>query len=224
MIAGDLLEVAHRLRGRLRLRLRSGRSPHALPALASQLSGAPGVRHVRVSEAAASIVLEYDPAQQSVEQLLQLPVESGSAGLREPARIDETILIQATPEQIWALLDGGGGAPSQVHGLLTVEEDGPGAWRVGIELLGRRLMLRIVRGDEDPPRRVVFRIEGALNGRCVFTLTPEGGGARVREQVSYALANTLLDRTLGRLAEPVLRRMARTQLASLPPSLPTRRA
>jgi carbon monoxide dehydrogenase subunit G len=213
MTLRDLVDVAHELPGRVRFRVRGRPSRSLLAAIEAELDATPGVHGVRVNEAAASIVVEYDPASQSRERLLDLPINA-EAALEAPARIDESIMLHATPDQIWGLLDRFQGLPSD-GGLIAVEETGPGTWRLNLTLLGQQLQLRVVRAEEVPAQRLVFHLEGALQGHCVFSLMPEDGSTRVRERVSYTLGNGIVDRTLGTLIEPILRRLAREQLASL---------
>ena len=214
MTVGELVSVAHQLRGRVRFRLQGRPSPPVLAALESQLRHADGVHHVRIGEAAASIVVEYDPMLQSVEQLLRLPVDStASAELR--ARVDESILLPASPERIWEHLGDPARAPSHLPAVLKVTEVGPGTWQVTLELLGQHVEGRAVLLEEIPSERLVLMLSGPVNGRVIFSLTPEDGGTRVREQVSYDLSDAVLNWTLGKVAEPAVRRLSRQHLASL---------
>lgn len=214
MTLGELVSVAHQLRGRVRFRLQGRPSPSLLATLQSELSRADGVHHVRISEAAGSIVVEYDPALQSVEQLLRLPLD-GATPAESRARVDESILLQASPERIWEHLGDPARAPSHLPAVLKVTEDGPGTWQVTLELLGQHVEGRAVLLEEIPAERLILMLSGPVNGRVVFSLTPEDGGTRVREQVSYDLSDALLNWTLGKMAEPAVRRLSRQHLASL---------
>jgi carbon monoxide dehydrogenase subunit G len=214
MTLGEIAGVAHQLRGRVRLRLQGQPSPQVLHSLQTQLSGAVGVRHVRVSEAASSIVIEFDPAQQSVEQLLRLQL-NGAAPERTRTRVDESTLLQAPAEQVWSLLGDPSAAASHLPAVLKIREDAPGSWRVTLDLLGQRVEGRVVLLEEIAAQRLVLALNGAVTGRFVLSLTPEGEETRVREQVHYDLSDALLNLTLGRMAEPAIRRLVRQHLASI---------
>ena len=213
MTIGEFVSVAHELRGRVRFRLQGHPRAETLTALEDQLRHAAGVYSVRVSAAAASIVVEYDPERQSAEQLLRLPLNSGTAEAQ--ARIDESILLQAAPQQIWEHLSDSAHAPSHLPAVLHVREVQPGNWAVTLELLGQRVEGNVVLLEELPAERIVLALNGPVNGRVIFSLTPENGGTRVREQVSYDLSDVFLNWTLGRMAEPALRRLSRQHLKSL---------
>jgi hypothetical protein len=217
MTLGDLLDVAHEVPGRVRFRVRGRPARPLLAAIERTLGAAPGVRRVRVNEAAASVVAEFDPTAQSSGSLLDLPYRA-EAGEEPLARIDESILLRASPEAIWALLDRFQGVPSD-GGMIAVQETGPASWRLSLTVLGQELQLRVLRTEEVPAERLVFRLDGALQGRCVFSMAPEEGGTRVREQVSYTLGNAIVDRTLGALIEPILRHLAREQLIAVQAAL-----
>jgi carbon monoxide dehydrogenase subunit G len=213
MTAGDLVDIAHQVPGRVRFRLHIRPAGGALVELERTFRATSGVRSVRVNEAAASVVVEFDGKLQSVERLLTLPV----AAVAEPAaqaKVDESMTIAAPAETIWSALNSFNGLPSD-EGAPAIEEAGKDEWRLTMQLLGQPLAVRIKRVEEEPPRRMVFRLAGALHGHCVFSLTPGSHGTRVREQVTYTLANGLMDRAFGGLADAIIRRMARDQLAAL---------
>jgi carbon monoxide dehydrogenase subunit G len=215
MNVGDIAVVAHRVPGRLRLRLRGHVHRGALLKVEQVLLAAEGVLHVRLNESAASIVVDYDPAQQREETLLGLPVgEAQPMDLLE-TRVDENLLIHAAPAAVWAVLDRSDGAVAHFPSVLHVANDGPDAWLVTVDLLGRSLHGRVQVTESIPGERLALELHGSVAARYMLTLSPELGGTRVRERVWYDLRGTLLDLVVGSLAEPALHRMVREHLATL---------
>lgn len=136
------------------------------------------------------------------------------------ARIDETAWFPASAQQLWALLSDPARAPAHLPAGISMREehtrpDGKQAWQVSLELLGKHLETRAVLEEELPAQRTTIGVEGALTGWYRLSLTEENGGVRLREQIDYRVPGVFLDQTLGRLAEPVIRRMLRQHFAAL---------
>lgn len=214
----DAVVVVHRLPGRLRLRLRSRPNPGALHAVERALVQADGVLHVRVNESAASVVVEYDPARQSPQHLLALLLDDEQP-FELRARIEETLLVQSSPDQVWAVLGEPGRAAMHLPSVLQIQSEGPQSWRVTLDLLGQPLQGRVLLVSAIPAERLELTLEGAVQGRYLLSLAPYSNGTLdgtlVREQVWYDLSQAVLDITVGRLAEPAIRRLVRRHLISI---------
>jgi carbon monoxide dehydrogenase subunit G len=213
MTVGEVVVVAHQIRGRVRLRLRSGHARRLLQAVEEALMEAPGVHGARVNEAAASVAVEFDPAQQSPRSLLERPLAEVTELATARARVDESAEIAAARERVWQALDGGQLSAARLPAVLRVDEAGPDRWRVTLDLLGQELSAQARLVEHVPPERLTMALEGDIAGTCTLSLSSVPTGTRLREQVSYELPRTLLARTMGRFAEPAVRRLVREHLA-----------
>lgn len=223
MKLGEAMVIAHHVRGRLRLRLRIRSDRSMLHAIEQTLLRTNGVVHVRVTESAAGVVVEYDPALLEARRLLDLPLDGASAYVAR-ARIDECRLLPATPAQVWAALGEPESAALHLPSVMQIKSDGDGAWWVTLDLLGQRLQGRVELGETIPGERLELHLSGAVQGRSILSLTRQAQGTLVHEQVWYDLGGSFLDTTLGRMAEPTIRRLVRDHLASLERLLASPRA
>lgn len=216
MIVAQAATVAHQVRGRLRLRLRDRHNLALLARVEAGLHAAAGVTSVRCNEAAGSLVVEYDPAQLSGADLLQLLLPEQARSQEMRPRVDESAFLPTTAERIWATLGDPARAPAHLPAILRLRETGPGRWQVMLDLLGQQLEGTVSLAEQVSDRRLVLVLQGAVSGRYVLSLTPQAGGTLVREQVAYELPEAFLSRALGRVAEPVIRRLVREHLGALP--------
>lgn len=208
----DVMMVAHQVQGRVRFRVRAHTGNASLGAVERAILAAPGVLHVRVNETAASIIVEYDPSVRSVESLLALTVDA-----RWPvdvgARIDESIVVAASLDEVWAVLDDPGKAAANIPSELHVDREDSETWRVTLEVFGRRLQGRVRLTERLPNERLVLDLDGSVQGRYVLQLRVEPEGTRVHGLIWYDLGSALLDLAVGPMADSAIRRMLCEHLA-----------
>jgi|AGTN01.1.fsa_nt_gi hypothetical protein len=86
------LDIAHHIRGRLRLRLALGGlkavSPEIVARLQQQMESVPAIRSVRANLAALSVVIEYDPDRIPADWWQALLRASDDEARRLLARLD----------------------------------------------------------------------------------------------------------------------------------------
>lgn len=215
MTVADATVVAHHVRGRLRLRARGTWTPALLASVEESLRTADGVLDVRVNENAGSLIVEYDPATQALQQLLATPlIDAGKASHRR-AQIYHSIVVEATPDEVWAVLTEPGRTVARLDTVVETHEKEAGVWGIALDLLGQRAQGRVRLTNQAPAEWLELTLEGSVEGRYVLSLSPRSAGTRLQARVFYRLAGDVLNRALGRLAEPALRRLVHEHLAAI---------
>ena len=195
--------VGHSIPGRIRLKLGVPHSRSRLETISAALRALPGVSSVRSNPAAWSLVVQYDPDQLTIEQVLQVPVPA--ADLEAPAdsaefsdTVEAATVIAAPPERVWRLLR----SPPQLALLMpvpvTVRRAPDGQhWIADIELGGtpkphRLQELQCVQGQ-----LLVLRLHGELGGRIVITMEAADDGTHLHERLDYAGSQSTIGRLVG---------------------------
>lgn len=201
---GARFRVVHAVNGRLRLKLDPPRSRARLEAGRTALAAVSGVREVRSSASAWSLIVEYDPAGLTPAALLHLPLAETAMPAADafPESVEAVAVVAASPERVWHVLSD----PEQLmrHTPTAARVWGtPDAdhWTAEIEILGERMTERVDIIERVPDRRLVLALtDGPVRARITLTLEADVAQTRLRERLDYALPGNFLERLASKVA------------------------
>jgi carbon monoxide dehydrogenase subunit G len=127
---------------------------------------------------------------------------------------DESIVIPASPERVFAYLEDPANLPSYQATILRAESDGPTAVGTRIrgtsKILGRTFDWTMeVTEHESPARFALKSVEGKISFTSAYTLAPEGAGTRVNYRLD---ADPGLGGVFGRIADPLVNKVYSRQI------------
>ncbi|MDQ0260284.1 SRPBCC family protein [Sinomonas atrocyanea] len=127
---------------------------------------------------------------------------------------DESIVIAASPERVFAYLEDPANLPSYQATILRAESDGPAAVGTRIrgtsKILGRTFDWTMEVTEHELPTRFALKsVEGKISFTSAFTLAPEGEGTRVNYRLD---ADPGLGGVFGRIADPLVNKVYSRQI------------
>lgn len=214
-IVADVAEIRHAIAGRLRLGLRR---PDVLcfEAVVAALSRAGGTMERASGGPTASLVVRFNPAIISQEQLLGAPLPPLPL---PPSRLGAAADVAAPAAAVWAALTAEEGPPWCPPALLQVVPlaGTPPGWDIAVKVGPWTLPHFMVMTAEEPPTLLELSITGKLNGMIRYEVaetTP--GHSRLTQALWFAIDGSAAEVTMGEgIVSQFARRFADEQVRDI---------
>jgi carbon monoxide dehydrogenase subunit G len=212
---GDVVEVRHAIPGRLRLGLRRSDSP-CVDAVVTALVRKGGSLERTGGGPAASLVVRYDPAATSQEQLLAAPL---AALPMPPPRLGAAADVAGPATAVWAALTAEEGPPWCPPAMLQVTPlaGTPPAWDIAVKVGPWTLPHCMVTTAEEPPHLLELSITGKLNGMIRYEVAETAPGrSRLTQALWFAIDGNAAEVTMGEgIVQQFARRFAEEQVRDI---------
>ena len=122
--------------------------------------------------------------------------------------IETRAVLPADPSTVFALLRDVEAFPRYTRTVESVTAIGPDRyhWRTRVAGVVYEWDVEIIQSE--PPSRLTWRSLSGIANTGRYRLTEVPGGTDLRLVIEYTLNSRLLDRTVGRLAGPMVRRIS----------------
>jgi uncharacterized membrane protein len=122
--------------------------------------------------------------------------------------IETHAILPADPQTVFRLLRNVEDFPRYTPAVETVTPLGGERYRWDVRVAGVKYqwVVEIVQSDE--PERLVWKSLTGIANTGRYRLTPVLGGTNLQLVIEYTLNSRLLDKTIGRVAGPVVRRIS----------------
>jgi|GEM_PF-323224 len=123
--------------------------------------------------------------------------------------VEHDVVFPAKPDDVFAMIRRVDEFPRYADAVESVTPLSANSYRWKVRANGVVFSWDVAIVEEYPPYRLTWQsLTGIRNtGRYYLSATP-GGGTRVRLAIEYHLPNRLLDKTLGRVAQPIIKHIS----------------
>lgn len=118
--------------------------------------------------------------------------------------IEHDMLFPAEPEKVYALIRRVDEFPRYADAVQSVVPLDERTYRWTVHANGMQFHWDVAIVEEDPPRGLKWESRSGIRNTGRYRLTPARGGTRVQLTIEYHLHNRLLDKTVGRVAKPIV--------------------
>lgn len=138
--------------------------------------------------------------------------------------IETRAFLPADPKTVFQLLRNVEDFPRYTRAVQTVTALGGERYRWDVQVAGVRYQWIVEITQSDEPERIAWKSLTGIANAGRYRLAPAPGGTDLLLVIDYTLNSRLLDKTIGRVAGPVVKRISaevlervREQLASRDP-------
>ncbi|MFP4079971.1 MAG: SRPBCC family protein [Ectothiorhodospira sp.] len=118
--------------------------------------------------------------------------------------IEHDMRFPAEPEKVYALIRRVDEFPRYADAVQSVVPLDDRTYRWTVHANGMHFHWDVAIVEEDPPHGLKWESRSGIRNTGRYRLSPARGGTRVRLTIEYHLHNRLLDKTVGRVAKPIV--------------------
>jgi uncharacterized membrane protein len=122
--------------------------------------------------------------------------------------IETHAVLPAAPETVFAMLRKVEDFPQYTRAVETVTHLGGERYRWQVRVAGVEYQWVVEIVQSEAPERITWKSVTGISNTGRYHLTPVNGGTDLRLVIDYTLNSRILDRTVGRMAVPVVRRIS----------------
>jgi uncharacterized membrane protein len=122
--------------------------------------------------------------------------------------IETHAVLPADPETVFAMLRRVEDFPQYTRAVETVTHLGGERYRWQVRVAGVEYQWVVEIVQSEAPERITWKSVTGISNTGRYHLTPVNGGTDLRLVIDYTLNSRILDRTVGRMAVPVVRRIS----------------
>ncbi|MEF8773119.1 MAG: SRPBCC family protein [Halobacteriales archaeon] len=134
--------------------------------------------------------------------------------------VEQEIEIEAPPGAVFSFIDDPRNHVKITPGLIDVSDiealaDGGKRAEYRYKLAGVKLTGTVEDAERLPGRKLVQRLDGAIDGTISYDLAEENGATRLTYEAEYSLPDTVIDTVLEPIAEAYNRREAEATVRNM---------
>ena len=122
--------------------------------------------------------------------------------------IETRAVLPADPDTVFAMLRKVEDFPQYTSAVETVTHLGDERYRWQVRVAGVQYQWVVEIVQSEAPERLAWKSVTGISNTGRYHLTPVAGGTDLRLVIDYTLNSRILDRTVGKLAGPVVRRIS----------------